>query len=163
MTDMFNCNLRYLSVSKLSLLILTLNPSISNATITPIHELSFGTIVVIDHSSVSQISTGIDNQISFTNSLRVLTPGQRGEYFISDYPAFTQVFISTTILASNTNSPAPSSQQFRLSSLNTEPSITTNALGEATVYVGGVLQTTGLNGLYYDTDYSVIYQLTVNF
>jgi hypothetical protein len=152
-------NLKFLLLCKL----LLLYSSISYATVTPINELSFGTIVVRDNSSVGQISISSNNQISFTNELRVLDFGGRGEYFISDYPAFTQVFIAATILASDTSSPAPSSQQFTLSSLTTEPSVTTNASGEATFFVGGVLETSGVNGFYYDTDYSVVYQITVNF
>jgi hypothetical protein len=158
-----NLKFRRLLINKQFSLMLMLISSVSYATITPINDLSFGTIVVLDNNSIGQISIGVDNQINFTNQLRVLNSGQRGEYFISDYPAFTQIFISTTILASNTNSPAPSSEQFTLSALSTEPSIYTNASGEGTVFVGGVLQTSGVGGLYYDTGYSVIYRLTVNF
>jgi hypothetical protein len=132
--------------------------------ITSVSDLSFGTIAVLKNDGVSEIRISTTNQTFLTNHIRVLVPGQRAEYLISGYPAFTQLFTSANITNTETFSPAPSSEQFTLSALDVVPSVTTDASGNATIFVGGTLQTSGTgSGQYYDTDYTVFFELTVNF
>jgi hypothetical protein len=149
---------------KFLLLLILLTAHSSQADITTVEPLSFGTIVVQGNSSVSEISIDTKNKLTKTNYIRILNLGQRGEYFLSDFPAFTQLFTSANITSSETASSVGSSQQFTLSALTTAPSVTTDGDGTATIFVGGTLQTSGSGiGQYFDTGYTVSFELTVDF
>jgi spore coat protein U-like protein len=157
-------NIGYHMKLKGLIVLLFLSSSCGYAAVSEVNNLSFGTIAVLKNDIVSEISIDTNSQITITNHIRVLSPGQRAEYFLSAYPAFTQLFTSANILASETFSPAPSSEQFTLTSLTTAPSVTTDGAGTATVFVGGTLATSGDGvGQYFDTDYTVDFELTINF
>lgn len=149
---------------KYSILILSVFSVFSYSAVSDVSELSFGTIAVLNNDVVSEISISTTNQINITNSIRVLSPGQRGEYFLSSFPAHTQLFTAANIIITTTYSVAPASEQFTLSALFIEPSVTTDALGTATIYIGGTLQTSGTgSGQYYDTLYDIDFELTINY
>lgn len=134
------------------------------AAFTALNELSFGTVAVLNNGTESEITINVDNQYNVTNHLRVLTPGQRGEYVLSAYPPFTQLFISANVTLTETSSAVGSSEQFTLTSLTTAPSVTTDAAGTATIFVGGTLRTSGDgSGQYFDTDYSVKFDISINY
>ena len=136
----------------------------SFAAVTEVEELAFGTLAILKNNVASQITINTNNQINFTNHIRVLVPGHRGEYLLSAYAPFTELFTSANILLTETSSSAPPSEQFTLTSLDTAPSVTTDANGTATVYIGGTIQTSGnASGTYYDTPYFVTFELAINF
>lgn len=134
------------------------------AAFSTIHDLSFGTVAVLNNTSSSEITITLNNQYSVTNHLRVLRPGHRGEYLLSAYPPYTQLFVSANITLTQTASSAGSSEQFTLTSLTTAPSVTTDAAGIATIFVGGTLRTSGSgSGQYFDTSYSVNFDISINY
>lgn len=136
---------------------------VSNAAVATINELSFGTIAIINNDSTSDISINTSGTITITNQIRVIMPGQRGEYLLSSYPTYTQLFTVVSVVQSQTTSPAPGSEQFTLVEVNTAPSVTTGGSGTATVFVGGTFRTSGAGGQYNDTLYSASFSLDVNF
>tara|TARA_R110002167_G_scaffold333039_2_gene540053 strand:- start:322 stop:807 length:486 start_codon:yes stop_codon:yes gene_type:complete len=149
---------------KLIVILLLLFTSIANAAVTEVEKLDFGTLAVLRNDSVSEITINLDNQITFTNHIRVLVPGHRGEYLLSSYEPFKELFISANIVQTETSSPAAPSQQFTLISLSSVPTITTDLNGDATVFVGGTIASSGnAVGIYYDTAYTVIFELSINF
>jgi hypothetical protein len=135
----------------------------SIAAVTIVNELHFGTIAVVNNSTTSDISIQLNNSILLTNHMRVLIPGQRGEYLLSSYPAFTRLFTTVSVVQSETTSLAPGSQQFTLVAVTTAASVTTSGSGTATVIVGGTLRTSGAGGQYNDTPYTATLDLDVNY
>lgn len=149
---------------KLIVILLLVYTSIANAAVTEIEKLDFGTLAVLSNDSVSEITINLDNQITFTNHIRVLLPGHRGEYLLSAYEPFKELFISANIVQTETSSTAAPSQQFTLLSLSSVSAITTDLNGDATVFVGGKIASSGnAVGIYYDTAYTVIFELSINF
>lgn len=154
---------RYSGLKKFILLVPLLSIPLSNAAVATNNELSFGTIAVINNDSTSDISINTSGTITITNHFRVIIPGQRGEYVLSSYPTFTQLFTTVSVVQSQTTSPAPGSEQFTLVEVNTAPSVSTSGSGTATVFVGGTFRTSGAGGQYNDTMYSASFNLDVNF
>jgi len=139
--------------------------SLAFAGITVIDKLNFGTIAVLDNTTPSDITiNSITNQIIITNGIRVLIPGNRAEFLLTDYPTYTQVFTSANIVIAETSSPTPPSEQFTLINLETVPSVMIDGTGFASVFVGGTLRTSGSGtGQYFDAVYTATYELEVNF
>jgi hypothetical protein len=155
---------RYIGLVKFFLLLpLLLSSPLSIAAIATISELSFGTIAVVNNDTMSDISINTSGRIIITNHIRVIMPGQRGEYVLSSYPTYTQLFTTVSVVQSQSTSPAPGSEQFTLVEVNTAPSVTTSGSGTATVFVGGTFRTSGAAGQYNDTLYSASFNLDVNF
>jgi hypothetical protein len=146
----------------LFLLLFAISPC-SIAAVTIINNLDFGTIAVVNNTTTSDLTININNSITLTNHIRVLTPGQRGEYLLSSYPAYTQLFTTVSVLQAQTSSPAPGSEQFTLVEVTTASSVTTSNSGTATVLVGGTFRTSGASGHYNDTPYTATLQLNVNY
>ena len=160
------CNVKqrlFLILLSLSIIALCLMQA-AHAAFSVVNKLSFGTVAILNNSTPSEITIHLNNQYTITNHIRVLRPGQRGEYLLSAYPPYTQLFVSANITFTQTASTVGSSEQFTLTSLTTAPSVTTDAAGTATIYVGGTLQTSGSGaGQYFDTDYSVSFDISINY
>ena len=132
--------------------------------ITTIEALSFGTIAVLNNDSTSDITISPANNITITNQIRILVPGTRGEFLLTNYPAHIQVSITANIVAAETVSATPPSEQFTLINIDTAPSVTTDGTGIANIYVGGTLRTSGSgSGQYFDSTYTATYELDINF
>ncbi|MFT6907858.1 MAG: hypothetical protein ACJAS1_004545 [Oleiphilaceae bacterium] len=154
----------YLGLVRFTLLVSLLSSPLSIAAISTIDDLSFGTIAVVNNDTNSDITINTAGSIIITNHIRVITPGHRGEYVLSSYPAYTQLFTTVSVIQAQTTSPAPGSEQFTLVSIDTAPSVTTDVSGTATVLVGGTFRTSGSGtGQYNDTLYSTSMELSVNY
>jgi hypothetical protein len=150
--------------TRLSLLMSCLLSQVINAAVLTVDDLSFGTIAVVNNNSPSEISISSSGTSTITNHIRIILPGHRGEYVLSSYPAFTKLFTTVSVVAAQTTSTAPGSEQFTLVSVETPVSVTTDINGTATVFVGGTLRTSGnTGGQYYDTLYTASLELSVNY
>ena len=147
------------------LVILFILSSLSIAGVTTIEKLNFGTLAIVDNTTPSDITiNSATNQIIITNGFRVLLPGNRAEFLLTNYPNYTPVFTTATILVAETTSLTPPSEQFTLINIESTPSTTTNGTGLATIYVGGTLRSSGSGtGQYFDAIYTATYELEINF
>lgn len=126
--------------------------------------LDFGTIVISQNSIASQINVGFNGIIGYSHGMYGVSEATPGEYLLSNFPASQPLFITATSLQTTTNSDITSSDQFTLESVNVPSVLTTDASGNATLYVGGTLQTSadGSNN-YVNTRYTIRYQISVNY
>tara|TARA_R110001583_G_C5654777_1_gene409107 strand:+ start:684 stop:1097 length:414 start_codon:yes stop_codon:yes gene_type:complete len=124
--------------------------------------LSFGTFAVSDNSVTSTLIITDEGRTFSTGSINVVRDGQPAVIRLSNYPTYTVLFLTP-------NTPAVSQTQSGVSPLMTlvelyiPNSITTDALGEATFFVGGKLETSGQGGSYQDTDYFFNLSFSVNY
>ena len=139
-------------------------PNIVLADITEISALSFGTIAVSNNQSSEYVSISHTGTRSNSSGIHVINSAQVGEYALSNYPASQLVFLTATVVQSTTNSQLVSTEQFRLTATSIANSITTDASGNGTFYVGGTLSTSGSGStLFVDTTYRINYQISVNY
>ncbi len=131
--------------------------------ITPIQELDFGTIVVVDNSSQSTITITSSGNILPTNKIWVTSEGTPAEFLITGYLPHTSLFTTVNIVSAITATLGAPTEQFTLTAVETPAGIITNGVGEGRVLVGGTLQTTGSSTAYNNTTYQATYNLDVSF
>lgn len=132
-------------------------------TINTVQTLSFGTIVIADPSSVSEITinTAADSFSTNSNTYAVIDP-QRGEYLVTGGPA-NSAFTVMTSPASN-DLGGPDSQVLTMDNMTIHPGThMTDGSGEATFYVGGRLRSDGSGDVYSDGTYNDSYNITIAF
>ncbi|PKF61169.1 hypothetical protein CW745_11075 [Psychromonas sp. psych-6C06] len=121
--------------------------------------------MVTDNSSVSSVTVNlVDGKTLSNNKLRVLVPGQLGEFTLIDFPPYTQLYINAVILSSETTSDDYSPSQFTLDNITTLPTITVNESGIATLFIGGTLSTSGDGtNQYINSNYDGIYNISISY
>ncbi|MEH6711191.1 MAG: DUF4402 domain-containing protein [Paraglaciecola polaris] len=124
--------------------------------------LSFGTFAIINNSSVSTISISTNDRASRTRDIQILYIGQAARLRLVNYPPFTRLFISP-VLPQQSTVFVGTTEQFTLSQVDMPDSIITDSLGEASLRVGGTLETSGNGGSYIDTTYNLTLMLTINY
>ena len=139
--------------------------NVSNAGVTIIDKLDFGSLAIVDNTTTSDISiSSATNQIIISNGFRILMPGTRGEFLLTGYPNYTPVYTTASVLVAETSSLTPPSEQFTLIAIESTPSVTTDGTGLATFYVGGTLRSSGSgSGQYFDAVYTATYKVDINF
>ena len=141
------------------------NHSAHADTITETAPLDFGTIAIKSNASTYTVRVRYTGQIINDPEIIIVSPGTPAEYFLSSFPASTLLTISVTSLAGVTTSPIspiPGNEQFNISNFDYLPSISTDVNGEATIYVGATLTTSG-SGIYDDTLYVTTLNLTITY
>ena len=126
--------------------------------------LDFGTIAVSQNSTPGQVDVSFTGLVNYTGGIYGITPPSRGEFFLSNFPSNQSLFITSSNIQATTNSDVTSQDQFTLDSINVPSVVTTDGSGSATLYVGGVLETSadGTNN-YTNTRYTISYQISVNY
>ncbi|MDH5258742.1 MAG: DUF4402 domain-containing protein [Gammaproteobacteria bacterium] len=127
--------------------------------------LDFGTIALKNNASTYTIRVRYTGQIINDPEIIIVTPGTPAEYLLTGFPASTLLTITVTSLAGITTSPispVPGNQQFTISNFDYLPSVSTNATGEATIYVGATLTSSG-TGVYDDTLYVTTTNLVITY
>lgn len=134
-------------------------------TITVIRPLSLGTVVILNNSSQGEVRVRLDGRMVNTSSIGVLVPGHPAEFLLTTFPGLTRLSITPIIMLSETSSNAPAnSAQFTVTHLETPASVLTNSDGTANVLMGATFRTSGnVAEEYYDTDYSVQVQLSIDY
>ncbi|MGQ8367401.1 DUF4402 domain-containing protein [Glaciecola sp. 1036] len=126
--------------------------------------LSFGSVAVLDNSSVGHIEVDSLGNISISTNFAVLEPPQYGEFRLVDYPVNANLFVTGGIVQAQTTSDAFSPEQFTLTAVNTVSVINIGSDGTALLRVGGRLETSGSGSLVFgDTTYSCRLVITVNY
>lgn len=147
-----------------AILIGLLSCSYAQAQVREIQPMSFGSVVILDNSSVQSISIDELGNISYSSGIRIVQPGNPGIIEGLGYPANAQLFVTANVAQGNTNSTVYSPEQFVLSTLHTATSVITESDGSFQLVVGGTLQTSGSGSRNFaDTDYSATLTITVNF
>lgn len=134
------------------------------ADIQEVTSLDFGTIVVASNNIQAQVIMDYLGSTNYVGGVYAVTSPTRAEFQLSNFPANQALFITGNSIQSNTNSDIPSSEHFTLSNVSVPNTLTTDAVGSATLYVGGTLRTSGSGSTAYtDTRYTIRYQITVNY
>ena len=147
------------------MLLLFSPPSFVNAeSIVEISALDFGTIAIKDNSAAYTLRVRYTGQIINDPEIIIITPGTPAEYFITALPVSTLLTISVTSPSGVTTSPAvaPTNQQFTISNFDYLPSVTSDASGEYTLYVGATITTSGA-GVYEDTLYVTTMSINISY
>jgi len=137
-------------------------PQSSHAeTILEISPLDFGTIALKDNLAAYTYRVRYTGQIINDPEVITVVPGAPAEYFITGLPVSTLLTISVTSPTGVTTSPAvpPTNEQFTISNFDYLPSVTSDASGEYTLFVGATITTSGANN-YLDTLY--VTTMTIN-
>ncbi|MAF17379.1 MAG: hypothetical protein CMG93_15630 [Marinomonas sp.] len=132
--------------------------------IVEVSSLDFGTVAVSQNSTPGQVDVSFTGLVNYTGGIYGITAPSRGEFFLSNFPNNQSLFITGSNIQATTNSDSTSQDQFTLDSINVPSVITTDSSGNATLYVGGVLETSadGTNN-YTNTRYTISYQISVNY
>lgn len=127
--------------------------------------LSFGQVVIVDNSVVSTVTIDLsDGKTRTTKKMLVLVPGHLGEFTLLSFQPYTEVDISVSFLSAESASVVGSAEQFTLTNLTTEPKVTIDEHGIATIYVGGTLSTSGNgNNGYTNTSYLGSFNLVISY
>jgi len=133
-------------------------------TVTQVDKLSFGNIVVLDNSTISEITVSTQGKVTYTNDIRIIDLGHPAYFVLSEFTTYTQLFTVASVLTAESVSSYSGSQQFTLTNLTTASSVTTNATGIAEVIIGGTLQSSGSGtNMYYDDTYISTLQLIISY
>ena len=135
------------------------------ATLTVIHQLSFGTIGLHHNNGVYSVTVRPDNTFSHDPQIVFGVDPQRGEYFLTGLPANDPLDVTISspgdATADSGGSPDFTSSNYTFSPPN--GSFTSNPSGQATLFVGATMKTLG-NGAYYHTGhYTGSFDITVVF
>ncbi len=134
------------------------------ADITQLTPLSFGTVAVSDNTAAQTINVTTSGRAYYSNYVHPIQDAQRGVYLLSNFPTNQILSVTTQAISSTTTSSQASSEQFSLTNVNTTTYVTTDASGEATIYVGGTLSTSGSgSSAFSNTQYTAQFQITVNY
>ncbi len=95
----------------------------------------------------------------------LLASGRRGQYELSGFNPYTRLYPTIVASSPETSADAPlTSEQFTIVELNYPEYVTTDALGNAVLYIHGALETSGNDaGMYFDTSYNALLDITINY
>lgn len=136
----------------------------ANADITEVKSVDFGEIAIVSNASVQQLEMDYLGNINIDPAIRIIKRGSPGVYRASGFAGNVQLFISANILNSTMNPGTVSAEYPILTSLSVPASVFTLPNGTADIPVGGIVSTSGSNGLgYAEASYSANIQITINF
>lgn len=120
--------------------------------------LSFGRFVLVDNNAIRRLRIRASCAPNADPEYMFIIDPQCGNYTVTGYPAFTPLTVTLANGALN----GPGANIFTLRNLRTVPtSITTDASGEATFDVRGVLRSSGNGGAYIDGGYTGTFTMTI--
>ena len=139
---------------------------------TEIEKLDFGQFGLRDNSAAHTLVVTPINTATYADEI---IPGgrspQRGEYSLTGFPPNMTLTLGVVLAnppddggltLNNSSGLSLSGQVFTLSNFTTN-SVITDGAGDATVYIGGTLTTSGNGTMYGDGDYDGTYDITFYF
>lgn len=138
-----------------------------------IQSLYFGQFAYVDNSVPRTIVIAPDDTVTYDDDIiEGNIPARRGEYQLTDFPPNMMIHTGVTVptpptdggvtLTNSSGITLPASESFTLSNFTTNEPIT-DGNGDATLYIGATLTTSG-NGQNYDTgSYTGTYDITFYF
>lgn len=136
----------------------------ANSDITVEQHLNFGRIAILDNSVVSTLSILSNGTIVADPNFIILEPGQNGRYLLHNFTPSTQLSISLSggsTASDFAGSPPPT--DFSIEPYLDFATYNTDALGELTLNLPGVLRTSGDSNTYIDGTYYRYFQIYVNY
>ncbi len=129
-----------------------------------IRPISFGTVVVLDNSTVGSINIDAIGNVNISNHFAIIAPPLYGEFQLLNYPVNANLFLSGGILQGQSSTPVFSPEQFTLTAVNVLGIVNIGNDGSAIIRAGGRLETSGSGSLSFgDTTYTSRIIITVNF
>lgn len=129
-------------------------------TITVTQPLQFGTIVLSDFTAVGRVTMFANGTFSRAANTYIISNPQRGEYDLNGFPA-NQAF-TITLPASVPISDGSST--FTIDDFTTLPaSPITDSSGNATIFIGGRMQSSGGGTPYLDGTYDNNFLITIDY
>jgi hypothetical protein len=127
-----------------------------------IHSLNFGEFAMLDNNSVHTIVVTPGNIATYDPALIRGIQAQRGEYLLTGLPANEALGITLDNTVDLSHNGLGGGALFTIDTYTTNnPS--TNGAGDATLYIGATLSTSGSGSGYIDGPYSGSVDLTINF
>lgn len=126
-----------------------------------VRNLTFGEFATRDNDSPHTIIIDPSNNATYDPALLTINPAERGEFLLEGFPANTALTISVPDTNLTLNG-GGAGIRFTINSF-THNNPVTNASGEATLYLGATLTTTG-SGQHYGTgNYSEGIEITIDY
>ncbi|MDT0593848.1 hypothetical protein [Glaciecola petra] len=131
---------------------------------TLVRTIDFGTIVVLDNSSVQSIEMDRFGAFTFSSGIRPIAIGEAGLIEITDYAPGTTFIVSASITQSGTSSPLISLEHFELYAIDVPSSLVVPGTGIAELRFGGSIRTSGSGSeAFTDTTFTSRVRFTLNF
>ena len=134
----------------------------SIADLAKIKDIDFGTIAIGDNSEVSRLTVTRQGQIYRTKNLYVIEGGAPGEIEVTNYLPGTTLYLSATP-STTTLAATGILANFNMTAVDIAPSVFIGNSGVGTVTVGGTIESTGDDKVYYDAEYNSSISIMVNF
>lgn len=129
-----------------------------------IRPLDFGDIAIIDNSAAHNLSIDRLGNINVDIGIRIIRPGQPGEFEASGFAGNVELFITSQVISDVMNPGRVSGEYPNLVSLDTAASVRTESDGTAIIFVGGTIQTSSSGSLdFVDDTYNSDIRITINF
>ena len=154
---------KYRKIKQFIFLILNFYTAQAYAAANVIEPLSFGIIAIGDNSVLSEIKITSSGNTITTNQAFILSPGNRAEIFLSLFPPFSQLNTTATVTVAETTVTSGTTEQFTLTDVFTQSSVSLDATGSGTIHVWGTIRTSGNSLGYLDTNYLARYEVTIDF
>ncbi|GAC35489.1 DUF4402 domain-containing protein [Paraglaciecola polaris] len=124
--------------------------------------LDFGKFSIVNNADVSTLTVTRHGQAFSSNSLRIITTGEPASVRFFNYPPYTTLYLSAiTPVTGQVQSGI--SAEFILIDLDIPASITTDSAGEASLTLGGTIESSGTGQSYLDTDFIFDIRFTINY
>ena len=142
-------------------------------TLSEIDRLHFGTFAIIDNNAQAAVTVTPDNDTFADSQIVIGENGQRGVYQLTDLPPNVNFFLGTDVpnppsegglmLGNEEAASNGAGPDLRLSNLTIGNGglMMSDNLGEATLYIGGTIQTTGNGQTYTGGNYVGSYTITI--
>jgi hypothetical protein len=130
-------------------------------TVTETSGIDFGVFALTDNSGINSLAFTWNEIVTADPEFIIITSPSRGEYAVSGFPAL----VPLSVVITNGNLTAGGfglGEDFDVLTYDTNP-LTTDALGAATLFVGGTLDTNGSGTMYNDGGHSDQVTITVSF
>lgn len=149
-----------------ALFLAIISTATSADSLTLIQPLTIGTFAITKNTSPSTITVHLDGRTTTSNSIGLIDAGTTAEYLLSTFPPYTYVNVTASILTPQTSSiVAPlDSAQFDVINITTPAFVQTDISGNASLFVGITLRTSGVSGeFYYNAPYTARYLISVDY
>ncbi len=123
--------------------------------ITQIKQLDFGIIALRNNDKIYNYQMNPDGSRKYDPNIVVIEQGHPAEFLLSGFQAGSYLHISTSLPegANDLSHGGNAGSRFTIKQLNVKPWVRTNAKGEARVWIGATLATSG-KGHYLDAKYA---------
>lgn len=140
-------------------------------TMTQVRPLSFGTFAILNNSGAKTITVAPDNSTVYHPDIVADIPAQSGHYTLEEMPANVTFYLGISVsnppgdgglVLDNATSLTGGAQPFTLTdfTVNANNTVVTDGDGDADMYIGATLVTSGNGAAYTDGVYTGTYDIT---